>query len=330
MKVRAGIVGLGTIARSHLRALSTNDQVEIAAVCDIIESAAREKAEELQANAYTDYNEMLEKEDLDCLFVCVPPFAHGDIEEKAAAKGIHLFVEKPVGLDMDVVRKKAKAIREAGIISASGYCLRFLDILDKVKDYLADKEIALIRAHRFGGLVSVPWWKDMSKSGGDLVERTTHSLDMMRWLAGDVRKVYSNAALRLMKDVPGVTIPEVGTVSMVFESGALGQLDYGMVMPGGTSLEVQGLNFRVTMKGWDQIIIDERDPETGQVATTTYTNKTDYMKRQDDAFIQAIITGDRSLIRSTYDNGAATLEATLAANQSAETGEPVTLGAVSV
>lgn len=76
---------------------------------------------------------MLEKESVDALFLCVPPFAHGDIEEKAAQKGIHLMVEKPLGLDVDTARYKLKVIQESGILCASGYCLRYLDTVKKSK-----------------------------------------------------------------------------------------------------------------------------------------------------------------------------------------------------
>ena len=82
---------------------------------------------------------MLEQERLDVLYVCIPPFCHGDIEEQATAKGIHLMVEKPLGLDAQSVRHKAKVISESGIIATSGYCLRYLDTVAIAKDFLKDK-----------------------------------------------------------------------------------------------------------------------------------------------------------------------------------------------
>lgn len=51
----------------------------------------------------------------------------------AAARGIHLFVEKPLGFHLEVVRNKAETIRKVGIMSSSGYFLRYLDTVAKAK-----------------------------------------------------------------------------------------------------------------------------------------------------------------------------------------------------
>jgi predicted dehydrogenase len=170
MKAKVAVVGVGGMGAEHLKNLSRNEKVEIVALCDISKEAADKAVAAYGGSAYTSYDEMLEKETLDAIFLCVPPFAHGDMEEKAAAKGIHLLVEKPVGLDIETVRRKQKVLDKAGIIVGTGYCLRYMDLVTKAKEYLQGKTIAMIRAHRFDGFVQVPWWREMAKSGGQLVE----------------------------------------------------------------------------------------------------------------------------------------------------------------
>lgn len=320
-KVRVGFVGAGGIAGAHLEALNKNEKVRLTAVCDVVAASAQKAADQYGMQAYGDFDTMLDKEKLDVLFVCVPPFAHGDIEEKACAQGIHLFVEKPLGLDMDVIRKKAKIIRDAGIMSSSGYVLRYFDTALRAREYLQNKTIGLVRAHYMTSFVPTPWWRDMAKSGGQLVEQTTHTVDMVRFLAGDIGKVYSQMALRVMGDIENLNIPDVGTLSVVFESGAIGHVDTCFIQPDHrVSVEVQGRDFRVVLDG-STLTITEKD------RTDTYKSETaDVMFAQDSAFIDAVLTGDRSLIRAPYDDALRTVEVTLAANKSAESGSPVLLG----
>ncbi|QHW33694.1 Gfo/Idh/MocA family oxidoreductase [Paenibacillus rhizovicinus] len=320
-KVRVGFVGAGGIASAHMEALVRNEKVQLTAVCDVVQASAHRAAEKYGMQAYSDFDSLLDAEEVDALFVCVPPFAHGDIEEKACAKGIHLFVEKPLGLDMNVIRKKAAIIRDAGIMSSSGYVLRYLDTASKARAYLQGKTIGMVRAHYMTGFVSTPWWRDMAKSGGQLVEQTTHTVDMVRFLAGDVSKVYAQMALRVMGDIENLNIPDVGTVALTFESGAIGHVDTCFIQPDHrVGVEVQGKDFRVLVEGSKLTITDKEGTQTVNSETE------DIMFAQDSAFIDAVITGNRSLILAPYDDALRTVEITLAANQSALSGNPVQLG----
>lgn len=319
MVLRIGFVGVGGIANVHLKNLSQNENVKLVALCDIAEETVRKKAGEYGAAAYTDADSMLELEQLDALFLCVPPFAHGELEQKAAARGLHLFVEKPLGLDMETVRGKAEAIRKAGIMSGSGYCLRYLDTVEKAKQYLQNKEIAMVRAHYITSFVQTPWWRESAKSGGQLVEQSTHTVDLVRYLAGDITKLYANMELMVMKDIPGLNIPDVGTVSLVFASGAIGHVDTSFTQHDHrTGIEILGRDFRVIIDGVNLSIVEKEK-------TVTYTSRMDFYKEQDNAFVEALVSNRPELILSPYADAMKTLEVTLAANESARTGIPVVL-----
>jgi predicted dehydrogenase len=316
--VRVAIVGVGGIAAEHLKNFHENKHSQLVAVCDIVQTNAERVAKPYDVIPYTDFDKMLENEQLDALVVCVPPFAHGEIEEKAVKRGIHLLVEKPIGLDMETVRKKAGVLSNSEIIVGTGYCLRYLDTVARARDYLQDKSIAMVRAHRFGAFAETPWWRDLAKSGGQLVEQTTHNVDLMRYLAGDVKKVSADMALRVMDDIPGVSIPDVCSVNLVFESGAIGHMDTSFVdQPDNrSSLEIIGRGFRLTLEGTSLTILEKQQ-------TITYKSQLNFYKAQDDAFIQAIVTGNRNLILAPYEEALKTLEVTLAANDSAESGQSV-------
>ncbi|WP_422660903.1 Gfo/Idh/MocA family protein [Paenibacillus sp. EC2-1] len=318
--IRVGVVGAGIIATEHFKHISANERAELVAICDIAFPVAEKAAVQYGAVPYTDVREMLDRENLDALFICVPPFAHGEIEEIAARKGIHLLVEKPLGLHMEQVRRKAAIIEEAGIITSTGYCLRYMEVVQRAKQYLVGKEIGMVRAYRFGGLPPTAWWIDHSKSGGQLVEQTTHNLDLMLYLAGGVQKVYADMGLLLNQDIPEITTPDIASVNLVFESGALGHIDTGFLpQPDDrSSFEIMGRNFRLSIDGMKLTIVE---PE----GTMTWQGAGNFYKQQDDAFIHAVSTGDTSLIFAPYREAMRTLEVTLAANQSAESGLPVKL-----
>lgn len=316
-KVRVGFIGVGGIASVHLKNIKENDHAEVTAVCDIDPDNATAKGKEYGANAYVDVDEMLDNENLTAIYVCVPPFAHGDIEEKVARRGIHLMVEKPVGLDMKTVQKKAEVIRESGIICASGYCLRYLDTVTMAKEYLKDKEIAMVRGHYISGFVPTPWYRVKSKSGGQLVEQATHTLDMIRYLGGEIDKVQANMSLQLLKDKENIDIPDVTSVNFTFASGAVGHLDCAMIQADHRmGVEFLGHDFRVEMNGTALTIVEKDE-------TKTYQASVDYMEEEDRVFIEAIKSGNRDLILASYEDGLQTLAVSLAANESDESGEVV-------
>ncbi|MBA3429373.1 MAG: Gfo/Idh/MocA family oxidoreductase, partial [Actinobacteria bacterium] len=91
--MRAAIVGAGWIAAEHAATLDRLDGVELAAVCDIDESRARELAG--SAAVYTDWRKLLERESPDAVFVCTPPLVHREPAVEALDRGIHVYLEKP-------------------------------------------------------------------------------------------------------------------------------------------------------------------------------------------------------------------------------------------
>ncbi|TLS52417.1 Gfo/Idh/MocA family oxidoreductase [Paenibacillus antri] len=318
MALRIGFVGVGGMAETHLKHMRDNANARIVSVCDVMEERAAKAAGAYDATPYTNYKTMLEKESLDALFVCVPPFAHADIEETAASRGIHLFVEKPVGLDVREARAKAEAIRRAGIVTSSGYALRYIGTAEMAKTYLRDKTIGMVRGHYLSGFVETPWWRVMAKSGGQLVEQATHVADFMRYFAGDASTVYANMATRHLGEKPGLDIPDVTTVALRFESGAVGHLDTCCIQPDHRfGVEIQGHDFRVAYEGTKLTIVERGNTETFE------NDVADIFKAQDDTFIQAILANDPGLVRSSYADALKSLELTVAANVSAGTGRAV-------
>ncbi len=313
--VRIGIIGTGGIAQSHIRQLREIPEAEIVAVCDIDESRARSAAEPLSSRVYTDGEKLIGAEQLNALYICVPPTAHGNLEILAAQKGIHLFVEKPVNLSLVAAQDVSHAIRDSGVMSQTGYVLRYLPVFMRARDFLENNDIGTAQVTRWNGLVGAPWWRRYEESGGQLVEMATHQVDMLRWIMGEVESVSASYSQdRLLRDNPTVSIPDSQAVLLRFRSGASAALSISCAIGGASH---GGMDFtikdaRVSIQG-DQLIVDPHDAYPLPDAPSEYLGI-------DESFVRAVATGDRSLLKSPYDDAVQSLAVTLAANQSAENG----------
>ncbi|GAA3405815.1 Gfo/Idh/MocA family protein [Paenibacillus hodogayensis] len=321
-KVKIGFIGVGGMAEHHIKTLQKIEEAELTAIYDVNGERAAQVAGTYGANAFESAQALIDSGKVDALFVCTPPFARGEIEELAASKGIHLLAEKPVGLDRETVRRVGKTIADSGIIHSSGYCLRYLETVQKAKAYLQDKTINLVLAYRIGGLPPMKWWAQQDKSGGQMVEQTTHQVDLVRYLTGEFAEVQSLYAQRSIRQLdPDATIPDVGIVSFTMRSGAIGSVVNSCVSPhkGHGELEIYGPDYYLCINGKSLTIHDAE-------GNRTESCETDFYLEQDRAFLQAILAGRQDLVLGGFDEAAATLEATLAFNEAAERKSAVSVG----
>ena len=107
--LKCGVIGAGILGKSHLRACKQFPYAQPVAVCDINGERAKEVAENFGVEAYTDYEDMLAKADMDVIHVATPDFAHRDPAVKSLQAGKHVLLEKPMATTLD----DAKAIAEA-------------------------------------------------------------------------------------------------------------------------------------------------------------------------------------------------------------------------
>jgi len=315
--VKAVFVGAGGNAQGHMSRFAEVEGAGIAAICDINETVAAEVADKFGAKAYTDHRAMLDEVECDAVYVSVPPFAHTDAEVLAAQKGCALFVEKPVVLSMDKGLEILQAIEANNVLSCVGFQLRLLDPVNRAKKWLADKTIGMISSHRWGGLPGTPWWRVMEQSGGQLVEQTIHQVDAMRYVAGEVRQVYAQYALRTMQDIENLTIPDSQAVLMQFESGALATLSTSPMLTkgGGKGDIVFLLRDRVFELGFSG---NKLSPETDEWLCA----EPEPTPNIDEVFVEAIRKKDQALLPCSYRDGLMSVDVVLTANRSAQSGRP--------
>ena len=317
MPVRVGFVGAGGMATAHMNVLQAVNDAQIVAIADIIRERAESAASRFVAKPYCDYKEMLENEKLDALYVCVPPHAHEQQELLAVEKGIHLFVEKPIEINLDKARLIRDKVRESGLVTAVGYHWRYQTNADRARDILSGRDIGMVMGYWMGGMPSVYWWRRMELSGGQMVDQTTHIFDLARFLCGNIREVYAAYATRSLARVPDFNISDVGTATLKFESGVVGTISNTCMLsvPYTVGLHIVAKDLVLEIHGDLKVI------EPGH--TETFSGGENPMLRENEAFIHAVKTGDTSNLRSTYEDAVKTLATTLACNESALTGKPV-------
>lgn len=311
--IRIGFIGAGGIAQHHIKELRAIPEAQIVAICDVDAVRAQSVARSMDASVHTDAARLIATETLDALYVCVPPYAHGDIEIRAARRALHLFIEKPVCLDLDQARKTADAIRTAGIMTQAGYVLRYTTGGLQLKEFLNDKPIGTAQVTRWGGLPTAPWWRRYDQSGGQLHEMTTHQVDLLRWVMGEVEAVCAcSSSRRLFKDQPDVTVPDSQTVLLRFASGACATINTSCAA-GKTGQGSVDFVLRNAIVRWKPDAIEIDPPDSYPLPPIPQGNLS-----IDAAFVRAVATTDRSLLRSPYEDALRSATVTLAANRSIE------------
>ncbi|RKY61634.1 MAG: gfo/Idh/MocA family oxidoreductase [Candidatus Latescibacterota bacterium] len=225
---RVAFLGCGGIANAHARALSElGERARLVAFCDIEEERARrfnQTYADGKGKVYKDFHKMLDKEELDVLYICLPPFAHTDEVEAAAERGVHIFIEKPIALDMEAANRMVEAVERAGIKSQVGFQSRFGEAVQIVKGMLDSGKAGrpgLVEARYFCNSLHSPWWRDKSRSGGQVVEQVIHTFDILRYFLGEPEAVFSFRDNLFHREVPDYTVEDVSATVVKFRNGAL-------------------------------------------------------------------------------------------------------------
>ncbi|HZH60742.1 MAG TPA: Gfo/Idh/MocA family oxidoreductase [Metabacillus sp.] len=316
-----GVVGTGWFSGVHTNILQKMEGLQIKAICGTsMEKAAKFANKFDDANGYDNLIRMLDKENLDAVYICVPPFAHQEIESELISRGIPFLVEKPLDTDVKTPKEILLKLDESSVITSVGYHFRYRETTNLLKAELEEQTLGMITGGWMGSMPTVPWWRNQETSGGQFIEQTTHLVDLLRYTVGEVKEIYAAYGKRsIAEQYENVSVHDVGTVTMTFENGVIANLSNTCILPEGVSnvgldyytnkgiLHIGFEGIEMVKKGKKQSIKETIDP---------------YVK-ENEAFIHAIRTGDTSRILSTYHDAFKTQKVTVAALTSAKTGAPV-------
>jgi predicted dehydrogenase len=318
-RVRLGFVGAGGIAERHLGVLQRFADVDIVAVADTNMARARQAAARFSARAHDSGEALLADGGLDAIFICVPPFAHGPIELAAAARGIPFFVEKPVAVDLETAEVIAGIVAKKNLVTAVGYHWRYFDTVDEAKHFLDQRPATLASGYWLAATPPPQWWWKRDGSGGQIVEQTTHILDLARHLIGEVDQVFAWEAHTERAGFPGLDVATASTIIMKFRSGTIATIGSTCLLNWGhrIGLHLFGDGFAIEVSEQDIMV----DVGAGRPVRRA---EGDPVAGQDRDFLDAVM-GRENKIRCPYGEALLTHRLAMAVGRSADSGQPVKL-----
>ncbi len=295
------------------------DGATITAVCDVDRESSEAAAKPRDAVVFTDHETLFENHDFDVVFLAIPPFAYTNQATLAADRGIHTFVEKPVALHPDDAPEVQDALETANIVTGSGYVFRYDLITERARELIGDRDIALVDAKYWGGLPGSEWGYRMESSGGDVNIRTTHVLDTMRYICGDVERV--SAAGSHTVDTPEVDYPDAVAATLEHKTGVVGTVSSTVVgTQWAVDFDIVGDCFQLHLDYATQTLSGSVDGEK-----IDFDGTCDRYAREIHAFLDACKAENQDSFRSSYADAVRTLDLNWAVIDAANSGDRVVL-----
>ena len=353
--IRVGMIGIGQQGLNHLRILwklQEEGLARIVGLCDVSEENLSESKigryvqgfESKVLRTYTDADRMFREEEMDALYVAIPPGRHDGEIVRAAQRGIHVFAEKPMSLYLDEAMEMDRAIRRGGVLSTVGFQSRYDPRHEAARLFLTDKRMVMVTGvssgsleghsvkhtptERMGGPGNRVWAANTEWSGSTVVEAGIHQVDLMRSWCGDIEWVQGTYVHRDPEDIQdGGDNPYGYAVTFGFERGAVGNLiiarlrrvyygdGYQSILWDHGQLRFEG-NGLVAYYYEGPYPPSERPPMEAirhPIAVKPGIGSLEAINR---AFAEAVITGDSGKVKSTFHSSMNSLAAVLAANAS--------------
>ncbi len=332
--LRVGLIGCGSHGRGILcPALATVREAKLVACCDVNEAAARETAEEFGVErTYSDYGEMLAREEMDAVIVSLPHHLLKDATVAAAASGRQVFVEKPVASNRAEAIEIREAAMQAGVTVMPGYCQRYTEGRRMMKELIDRGAVGRIVAVS-AGKGSNPlgsWMADPKRGGGPLRWVGVHITDQILWMVGA-------EPVRVSAEIiwdSGTGAERDSTYTIRFESGVLASVVCSQQIGAVDFIEVFGSDGRVRAE-WpaeysslplDTVSVHSRTvPEYAHPTTIRPARPpgSDMYAQEMRAWVGSLVDGNRPPIG--IDDGIRVLTVIDAVFESARSGRPVDL-----
>jgi predicted dehydrogenase len=295
----------------------------VVGVADPSRESAASGARLAGARPYSSYEELVAAEDVDVVDVCLPTAFHKDLAVRAARDGKHVILEKPIARTIEDAAEILEAFSGGESRLFVGHVVRFFPEYVGIKKKIDAGElgtIGVVRTSRRSPFLRGwnDWYADWRVSGGVLVDLVIHDFDFLRWVLGDVERVYARGVLgreynRL----------DYALVTLRFEGGAIAHVEahWGYPGPFNYSIEVAGSRAILTADSTEPAPLDlvgsaDEVPDLAS-GTSPY-------ERELAHFVRCIAAGEESVVKP--EDAYEALRISLAATESIAKGEPVTLG----
>lgn len=189
--LRVGIIGCGRISVMHLVSASRLETAELVCCCDIKKERADAVAEKYKIRAYTSYIEMLEKEHLDVVHLCLPHYLHAQIACECLNRGVNVLSEKPMDISLQAAEKAVATAKQCGKNYGVIMQCRYNDSSVLVKNAVKSGKLGKILSAssvltwtRPDSYYSESDWKGTwdKEGGGVVIDQAIHSIDLVNWI----------------------------------------------------------------------------------------------------------------------------------------------------
>jgi predicted dehydrogenase len=344
-----GIIGCGNIAPMHAQSISEIDNATLVAVADVSQERAEALAGKYGAQAYTDYAEMLARDDVHAVSLCLPSGMRCEFGEACAAAGKHVLSEKPLEVTTERIDRLIAATDHAGVQLGCIFQSRFADSSRAIRKALDEGRFgklvlgdAYIKWYRSQEYYNSGQWRGTKRldGGGALMNQGIHQIDLLLWFMGNPVRVYGKKALVAHT---GIEVEDIATATIEFENGALGVIEGSTAIWHGhpARVEVHGTEGSAVvedgqLKFWKFKTETEEDSAIRRALgedTTLGSGAGDPLaalshgghKLQIQDFVDAIQSGRKPFVEGREARRA--VELIEAIYESAESGQPVTITA---
>lgn len=219
------VVGINWIGRKHADVIRTYDLCDLVGVCDVDASLAS-FGQECGVPFHTDLNTLLAQTKPDGAIISVANGSHGDVAECCARHGVHSLVEKPVADTLAEAQRIIDAVDKSDTRVLVGHHRRHSPLIQEAREVVAGGMLGKLIG------VSMLWtllkpndyfdvgWRCQRPGGGPAFINLIHELDCLRFICGEIRRVYAEAS----SDARGLTVEDTVSITLSFESGAVGSI----------------------------------------------------------------------------------------------------------
>lgn len=298
--VATAMIGTGNRGTHVLRGVLEQPNAKVLALCDIkpdrLDNAASVAAKD-NPKTYRDWKQVIDRKDIEAVFIATPPHLHAEMAVAALQAGKHVYCEKPVGVTAAQVRNVVKVAKATKRVFTAGQQLRshlqMTEAVGKIRSGLIG-DLLMVKAQRHANAdlphdgSSGDWYFDVSKSGGYLIEQSVHNLDVCNWVIGaHPTKACGFGATNLYKnDPPGRSIFDCGSMTFEYPGGVQMSFTQNVFHPrglqgGGQLVLVYGAKGAVDLMyaatlypmerdGKPQVIAEKREEKTHAHTTAFY------------------------------------------------------------
>ena len=298
--MRFGLFGAGRVGRLHARNIADHPDAELAYIFDIDQGAARQLAGALGTEVAHTSEQIWATDSVDAVLIASSTNTHVELLRGAIESRKAVYCEKPIDLDLEVVKTVAQEAHDSGIPVFMGFRRRFIPEVQCLYDGIRSGETGTLEViHIISRDAAPPPVSYVDVSGGFLRDKTVHYFDLICWLTGEAPiEVYANGACLVDPQIAAAGDVDTVSVTLKMPSGMLCQIQNGRRSSYGYDerIEIFGA---LGMLQWNPDVGStlSRSTESG-IMINRPDNGGGYFKQESfaaalDAFIKAVQCGDK-------------------------------------